>query len=136
MNKLNIINTNSGKLEGYFNLTIDKLNDIINGTSEEIICEVLDTYSYKDRVDNILLMCKKLSNEGSLTLKFINATKLCKDVSKGNCGSQFLSNIVLNSQSLFLDSDIIELISQLQDIKIYKMYNDNLYLVVVLKKQL
>jgi hypothetical protein len=136
MNKLNIIDGNSNRLEGYFNLTIDKLNDIINGTSEEIICETLDTYAYKDRIDHILLMCKKLSNQGSLTLKFINGTKLCKDASKGNCGSQYLSNIVLNSKSLFLDSDIIELISQLQDIKIYKTYNDNLYLVVVLKKQL
>jgi hypothetical protein len=136
MNKLNIVITESDNLDGYFNLTIDHLDKVTNGTCGEIICGVLDSYLYKDRVSYIVNLCKKLTNSGFLTFKFLNATKICKDVAKGNANSQFLSNIVAQSKSLFLDSDMIEIISQMDGIKIYKIYNDNNHVVIVLQKKL
>ncbi|MEX0597211.1 MAG: hypothetical protein WD512_11985 [Candidatus Paceibacterota bacterium] len=136
MNKINVIITESDNLEGCYNLKSDDLNKVINGTCPEIICGVLDSYSYKDRVSNIVSFSKKLSNSGFLTLKFINATKICKDVSRGNSSSQFLSTIVAQSQSLFLDSDMIELVSQMDGIKIHKIYNDNSHVIVVLQKKI
>lgn len=136
MNKINIVVTESDHIDGYHNLNIDDLSKVINGTCSEIICTVLDNYLYKDRITNIVNLCKKLSNSGFLTLKFLNATKICKDVAKGNAGSQFLSGIVSQCQSLFLDSDMIELVAQMEGIQIHKTYNDNTHVTVVLQKKL
>jgi len=136
MNKINIINTDQEKIDGYYNINIEQAGKLINGTVEEMVCVVLDKYSYKDRISNLIMMCKKLGNLGLLTLKFVNATKICKDVIKGNMSSQHLSSVVLESNSLFLESDIIEIVSQIENIKIYKMYNDNTNTVIVLQKKL
>lgn len=139
MNKINILINEDDKthiLDGYYNLTMDSIDKIINGTCEEIICATLDTNEYQERISNTVKLCKKLANNGYLTIKFLDGTKLCKDVYRGNSSGQYLSNIVSKSKSLFLDSDLMEMVSQMQDIKLHKMYNDNNYIVAVLQKKL
>lgn len=136
MNKLNIVNSENDHINGYENIKIENINSVINGTCENIICSVLDSFSYKDRLSSIVTMCKKLSNMGSLTLRFIDGTRLCKDAYKGNVNSSFISGVLEQTKSIFLDSDITELVSQMQDINIAKAYNDNLYCIVILQKNL
>ena len=74
MNKINIIVAESDNLDGYHNLTIDDLNKVINGTCSEIICTALDNYVYKDRITNIVNLCKKLSN--SLLIKSFTKVRM------------------------------------------------------------
>lgn len=138
MKKINIIDNDNSKdeIEGYNNLPVEQIGSLSNGTCSEIICTILDKSKYDNRINTIINLYKKLSNLGFLTLKFINGTKLCKDVMKGNSNSRFISSIVSQSESIFLESDIIEIISQIEGAKIHKTYNDNYYSIVVIQKKL
>lgn len=137
MNKINLIfNDIDSKIEGYNNLSVEQAENLTNGTCEEIICTILDKYTYDIRINLIATLCKKLSNLGFLTLKFINGTKICKDVAHGNSNSRFLSSIINESHSIFLESDMMEIISQTSGIVLHKTFNDNLYLTIVLQKKL
>lgn len=136
MNKINVTIAGNETLDGYYNMELDQVPKITNGTCDEIICSVLDKLSYSDRVEAIVLLCRKLSDKGFLTLKFINGSKICKDCSKGNMNSEFLSNLIKNANSLFLESDIVELISQIEAISLHKTFNDNISTTVVLQKKL
>lgn len=136
MSKINIVNTESDILEGYSNLNIDEVKNITNGTCSEIVCTVLDKLDFNSRMEMINILCKKIANLSFITFKFFNATKLCKDLIKGNINSAFLSKIVAENESLFIESDMIEIITQISNIGIHKIYNDNQYTVIVLQKKL
>lgn len=136
MNKINIITDETENLEGYHNIDLKTLSQITNGTCDEIICTILDKLNYTDRINTVALLCRKIVDGGSLTLKFINGSKICKDCAKGNMSTQSLSNIIDKSKSMFLESDIIELVSQTEGININKIFNDNISLMVVLQKKL
>lgn len=136
MNKINIVISGSDNIEGYNNITVDDLLKITNGTCNEIICSILDYYPYDERISLLANLCKKLSNLGLLTIKFIDASKICKDVIKGNCSSQFLSSLVNKYKSFFLEHDITELVSQIDSMRIYKTYNDNINSIIVLQKNI
>lgn len=136
MKKINIITNDKEEIDNYNNISIEQAKALSNGTCAEIMCTNLDKFPYDDRINAIVNLYKKLSNLGFLTLKFINGTKLCKDVSRGNSNSRFLSSVISESQSVFLESDIIEIISQIEGATIYKTYNDNSYLTVVIQKKL
>ena len=97
---------------------------------------ILDQLNASSRIELINILTKKVENLGFITLKFINTTKICKDLIKGNSNSQYLSNIVENSKSLFVDSDMIDILSKIDNISIQKTYYDNIYSIIVLQKKL
>lgn len=136
MTKINIVATKDDTLEGYLNLSLDEFKQVTNGTCSEIVCTILDRLDFTTRLETISIATKKAENLGFITFKFFNATKLCKDLIKGNINSGFLSKIVSENESLFIESDMIEVITQINNIAIHKMYNDNQYTVIVLQKKL
>lgn len=136
MTKINIVTTKEDVLEGYLNLNVDEFKQVTNGTCSEIICTILDKLDFATRLETISVAIKKVENLGFITFKFFNATKLCKDLIKGNINSGFLSKIVSENESLFIESDMIEIITQISNIAIHKMYNDNQNTVIVLQKKL
>ncbi len=136
MKKINIIQSDTDRIDSFLNLNIEELKGITNGTCDEIICTILDKLEYSDRIAIVHLISKKIANLGFITLKFLNATKLSKDVAKGNVNSQFMSKIILENKSLFIESDMIEILSQINNVSIHKSYNDNQYIVMVLQKNI
>ena len=138
MKKINVVITNneSTDMDSFDNVSVDIVKKITNGTCSEIICSILDQLNASSRIELINILTKKVENLGFITLKFINTTKICKDLIKGNSNSQYLSNIVENSKSLFVDSDMIDILSKIDNISIQKTYYDNIYSIIVLQKKL
>lgn len=136
MKKINVIFDDSDKIEGYSNISAEQVSSLTNGTCEEIFCLTLDKYNYDARLNLIVVLCKKLSNLGLLTLKFINGTKICRDAFKGNATSRSLSSIVNQSKSIFFESDIHEIVAQIDNMIIFKTFNNNTEITTVLQKKL
>lgn len=138
MRKINVVISNdpSTDMDSFENISVDMVKKVTNGTCSEIICSILDKISLSERVELVNILSKKIENLGFLTLRFINATKICKDIIKGNSNSQHLSTIVENSKSLFMDSDMLDMLLKIDNISIHKMYYENIYTIIVLQKQL
>lgn len=135
MTKINIINSQEDMLDSYKNMSIAEAKELTNGTCSEIICTILDKMTFSDRVEAVHILSKKIANLGLITLKFFNATKLCKDLIKGNINGQFLSKIISENKSLCIESDMMEILAQTKNINIQKIYNDNQHIVLVLQKK-
>lgn len=135
MSKYNLVlNENTPSINNINNVTLTELSGVVSGTAENILCEVLDGLTYDERLKAIGLMIKKLSFGGEITIKFINTYKLCKDLIRGDINSKSWSEIVENSKSMVVESDILEIVSKTDQIKINKIYNSNNHIIVVLKK--
>ena len=122
------------KISGFDNLDISNVDKLINGTIDFIFCEILDKLEYIDRLKTINTIFKKLSFGGEVTFKFFNAYQLCKSVIKGDMTSKSLSEIVNNLNSLFVESDMMDLVNQTDNIRIVKIYNNNNHIIINIKK--
>jgi hypothetical protein len=131
---LTLKNDVSENISGFDNLDINNLDKLINGTIDFIVCEILDKLEYEDRLKTINTIFKKLSFGGEVTFKFMNAFQLCKNIVKGDMTSKSLSDTISNLKSLFLESDTIDIINQMENVKIIKIYNNNNYIIMNIKK--
>lgn len=135
MIKYNLTTTDTQeKISGFDNLDISNVDKLINGTIDFIVCEILDKLEYIDRLKTINTIFKKLSFGGEVTFKFFNAYQLCKSVIKGDMTSKSLSEIVNNLNSLFVESDMMDLVNQTDNIRIVKIYNNNNHIIINIKK--
>lgn len=136
MIKYNLVTTNNSqeKISGFDNLDISNLDKLINGTIDFIVCESLDSLDYASRLKVIATIFKKLSFGGEVTFKFFNSYQLCKNVIKGDMTSKSLSETIASAQSLFLESDMMDIINQMENAKIIKIYNNNNHIVMNIKK--
>jgi hypothetical protein len=135
MNKYNIVlEKTTPSINNIENVTIEEFSNIISGTASYILCEILDNLTHEDRIKAIALMIKKISFGGEITLKFINLFKICKDLIKGNINSKSWSDIVEKSSSMFMESDILDIVSRIENIRVNKLYNSNNHIIIVLKK--
>lgn len=136
MSKYNIVLDidNAASINNITNITTSDLSNIVSGTATNILCEILDNLSYEDRLKTMALMIKKLSFNGELTIKFINSFKICKDLIRGNINSKSWSETIENCKSMFCESDILDIVSKTDNVRINKIYNSNNYIIAVLKK--
>ena len=135
MIKYNLITADTQEtISGFDNLNILNLDKLINGTIDFIVCETLDKLEYIERLKTINVIFKKLSFGGEVTFKFFNAYQLCKSVIKGDITSKSLSESINNLSSLFIESDMIDLVNQIDNIKIVKIYNNNNHIIINIKK--
>lgn len=136
MIKYNLITQNSSQsaISGFDNLDVDNLDKLINGTIDFIVCESLDDLDYVSRLKIINTIFKKLSFGGEVTFKFLNSYQLCKNIIKGDMTSKSLSEVVASVNSLFLESDMMDIINQMESVKIIKIYNNNNHIVMNIKK--
>lgn len=135
MIKYNLVLPNGlNSVTGFENYNIADLDKLINGTVDFLVCEILDSLDYETRLKTIATIFKKLSFGGETTFKFLNAYQLSKNVIKGDITSKSLSETVDKIQSLFLESDMIDLINQMTSLKIVKLYNNNNHIIMNIKK--
>lgn len=133
---INIVLDDSNKLEGYENVNIQDMNNIINGYVNNIICECLDKIDFVQRIDAVRAIVGKLSFGGTATFKFINATMFANRIIKNEIDVQKMSDIIIGTRSLWTESMILEVFSSLPNLKIDKNYIEHVYTVITVTKSL
>lgn len=133
-NKINLIIQDTDKIDGYENIYINDFQQKTNGSVDEIICTILDKLEYSARLNLLGAIVKKLSFEGTCTIKILNAFSILKHSLEGKINSKSLSDIINNSKSLLFESDMMDLFNQIQYIDVIKVYNVDKYLVMNISK--
>lgn len=133
---INLIIDDSGSIEGYQNIKIQDLNNVINGFVNNIICECLDKIEFSQRLDVFRGILSKLAFDGNATFKFINATMLASRILKNEIDAKKMSDIIKDTNSLWTESVIIEAFSSFPNIIVQKNYIEHIYTVITVTKTL
>jgi hypothetical protein len=133
---INLVIDDSAPSVGGVNVKIENLDQISNGSIDSITCLILDSFSYDDRRSKLVNILKKIKNGGDLTIRFVDTKKIMTDFVNNKSSSEQLSKIISELKSLNTESDILELLATNNQFSVMKMYNDNNYLIVVIKKNI
>lgn len=131
---MNFILDDSGSLDGYHNVKIQDINNVVNGFVDNVICNCLDLLDFNQRESVLQAIVSKLAFEGTATFRFINATMLAGRIIKNELNSSKVSAVIGDAKSLWTDSTILETVSALPNIQIQKNYIENIYTVISVKK--
>ncbi len=133
---INFVIDDNAPSVGGVNVKIENLDQISNGSIDSITCLILDSFSYDDRRSKLMNILKKIKNGGDLTIRFVDTKKIMIDFVNNKSSSEQLSKIISELKSLNTESDILELLATNNQFSVMKMYNDNNYLIVVIKKNI
>lgn len=113
-----------------------ELDSLINGSIIDIRCSELDSLVFDERVTKIITLFKKISDRGTLTLRFLDYAKISNDYLLGKISSKKLSEITSQINSAQNESDIYELVAENPKMRIIKSYHDNNDVIVVIEKRI
>ena len=133
---INLIIDDSGSIEGYQNIKIQELNNVVNGFINSVVCECLDKIDFQQRSDVFRAIIGKLAFEGHATFKFINATILASRILKNDIDAKKISDFLKDAKSVWTESVITEIFSSLPNIQIEKHYIEHIYTVITITKKL
>lgn len=133
---INIVLEDSKKIEGYENINIQDINNVINGYVNNIICECLDNIDFLQRLDVVKAIIGKLAFGGMATFKFVNATMFANRIIKNEIDVKKISDTIAEIRSLWTESMILEIFSSLPNLKIDKNYIENVHTVITVTKAL
>lgn len=117
-------------------ILLSDLDDMVNGSSPNIHCYVMDSLSYEERIIKTITLFKKISNKSTITIKFLDMIKLSHDYINGKVSSQQFSKVIADIRSVQNKTDIIDLVSENRHMKVIKSYNENYYCVMVVQKNI
>lgn len=133
---INLIIDDSSSVEGYQNIKIQDLNNVINGFVHNILCECLDQIEFQQRLEVFQGIIAKLAFDGTATFKFINGTMLASRILQNELDAKKISDIIKHIQSVWTESLITEAFSVFPNIKIQKNYIEHIYTVITVIKKL
>ena len=135
MNEINIVLDETAQKSAN-DLSLSKINEIINGSVDKIQCSILDYLDYTTREKTIDLLFKKIKNNGKILLVFLDFFKFAKQYIDGKINGSSISDVIEKLKSVNDRSDIDILITKNKSMIIHKIYYENNFLVVILEKQL
>jgi hypothetical protein len=134
--KVNFITNNTKEIDGYNNINIVDLPNIINGSINNILCECLDDIPFETRGKTILDIVNKLAFEGKATFLMINGTVLANRILKNEIDSSKLSSTLSAIKSIWTDYYITEVFNNMTHIEIEKYYIESIYTSITINKKL
>ena len=134
ISEINIITDNRHEVKGYNNILYSDIENITNGFVSNIIFTTIDFLEYETKFKTLTSALKKIAYGGSLVLKFMNPVLLASQIKNGTIDSEKLSKIVADMKSMGFVEEISSIVSQHPDLKINKLYNDNIYTIMHIEK--
>lgn len=131
---LNIVyDQNSNFKEGI--VTFSDLNQIVNGSVQNISCTCLDKIAYKERRIRFIDLVSKICMDGSLSLKFLNLDLLANKIKKNEINGEKFSEIISNINSIWDHAECTEFLSSLnKTVVIENLGFDDKHTIAQLKK--
>lgn len=116
-------------------LSIDQIDNIINGTVQNISCLCIDQLAFKDRAIVLSRLINKLCLNGILHIKMINLDLIANKVYKKELTGNKYSTILPTIQSTWDHVECMQFLDSCNNIvEINGMYFDHIYTVLHLKK--
>lgn len=136
MNKINVCLAENHAISGYNNILIENLENIVNGSIDDILFIYSDQIDHPSRNSVIMTLFKKLRNKGTLNLVFCNIYSICKQIYKTNMSSSTISSLLASKRSFMTEAELDEIVYSLKELSIInKQYNNN-NIVVKIKKEM
>lgn len=129
-----VIDESEDSVEGYHNISIDKLQSITNGYVESIVFTTIDKIDSGDRQKALVESLKKIMPGGQLTIRFLNLLSLASKLKASHIDGDKFSSIVKGLKSFWTESDFLGIISSVSDYKLIKIINEDLHLIAVIEK--
>jgi hypothetical protein len=132
--EINVIAHPSQSVEGYQNVPLDQLGGITNGFVRSIICNCLDYLPFEQRQVLFSELINKICIDGTLTLRFLNASLLPNKITSGDITGEKLSEIISNISSCWSENEFQRVVQQLNNCSISKLFYEQVYTVVSIQK--
>jgi hypothetical protein len=132
--EINVITHPSQSVEGYQNVPLDQLGGITNGFVRSIICNCLDYLPFGQRQVLFSELVNKICIEGTLTLRFLNASLLPNKIISGDITGEKLSEIISNISSCWSEKEFQQVMQQINNCSISKLFHEQVYTVVSIQK--
>ena len=136
MNKTNICISEKDVIPGYNNITPNQINNLINGSVDEIIFKNLDLTSFEQRNQMVADILSKIKSGGQAIFEFLDIISMAKEIYLGSMSSKAVSSLVDGKRSLGYENDLLELIGNFPQFKIKNRYNNGSSIVVTISKEI
>jgi hypothetical protein len=132
--KINICLSEKDTIQGYNNIAIDQINNLVNGSVSEILFKQLDSISHSDRGSLLSNILGKIKYNGLLIIEVLDTMSLGKDISNGSVSSKTVSELLQDIVSVQYEFDIMELIGNFPQYYVEHRYSHNYKLILHLRK--
>lgn len=136
MNKTNVCISEKDVIPGYNNITPNQINNLINGSIDEIIFKNLDLIAFDQRGQIVADILSKIKSGGQAIFEFLDIISVAKEIYLGSMTPKTLSGLIDGKRSLGYENDLLELIANFPQFKIKHRYNNGSFIVVTISKEI
>jgi hypothetical protein len=119
---------------GYNNINIDQLSSVTNGYIQSIIFTTIDKLDNNNRSKKFVESLKKLAHGGQLTVRFLNLALLASRIESNYIDGLKFAELIRGLNSFWTESDFLGIISSINEYKLTKIVNEDLYIIAVIEK--
>jgi hypothetical protein len=134
--KINICISDKHKTDGYLNVPAEQINQIINGSIDEILFRNIDSLDFNDRIPVVSALLNKMKYNGVLILEFLDLMSIGRDMSEGNITSKALSDLFSGINSVGYEFDFLEQLNNFPQYQVQNRYIHNNKVVIHIVKKL
>ncbi len=135
LNRINIVvEEPADNMDGHINIKIEDIDKVTNGYVNNILFNSIDKIDQKNRNITFITLLKKLTRGGSITMKFINPESIGKRIKSAGLSSEMFMSYVNNLKSVWMETEFLELISNMTDCSLIKHIHDDINSIVVISK--
>lgn len=132
--KINICLSEQDSIDGYNNISINQIPNIINGSVDEIMFKKLDNIPYQDRISTLSSLLNKIKYNGHLILEITDIMQVGRDMSSGTLTSKTASAIIAPIVSVCYEFDILNQLANFPNFTIQNRYGHNYKLTINITK--
>lgn len=132
--KINICISEKDVIDGYQNVSISQINNIVNGSVDELVFSQLDSVPYQERLSVFSNLLNKIKFNGIMIIEMLDLIAIGKDMSTGSITSKTISSLIENAVSVGYEFDILEYIGNFAQYQVQKKYSHNFKLKIHIVK--
>jgi hypothetical protein len=129
-----IHNSTDPSIKDIETLSIFDTENLSNGSMDTILCDCLDTVSFKDRIKYLNMLLTKLKINGTLVTKNINLKLFAKNIYNDNIKTDDVNTIIENVKSLIDDDKLYGVIASNPNVRVIENIYSGMNQTITLKR--
>lgn len=129
-----IYSNNKPNTENYLYYSIQQIDQIPNGSADEVVCNCIDSVQFNDRKKLISILVNKVKMNGVVVLQSVDLYILCKYIMNNNISLEQANSIISMSASLSDDQHNESMISDISNAKILDTLYDGFQRILTIQR--